>query len=84
MDGKVNIRRELKMEQNQIQATIIYYDDESLELRQKVKFFPKNQNGRIIISEEFKNGKSIVAVCKGEVKILNKVGERLLPVGQIA
>jgi len=35
------------MEQDLIQATIIYNDDESLELRQKVGVFPKNQNGRI-------------------------------------
>ncbi len=72
------------MEQNHIQVTIIYYHDESLELRHEVKSFPKNLNGRIVIPEEFKKGKSIVAVCKGDIQILNKVGERILPICKIA
>jgi len=38
--------------------------------------FPQNTNGRVIIPEPYKEGKSIVAVCDGEVDILNKIGDR--------
>lgn len=59
-------------------VTIIYYDEKSLELRHEVGSFPKTQGERVVISEEFKNGKSIIAVCLGEVQILNKLGDRVL------
>ncbi len=72
------------MQQNLTLVTIIYYHDESLELLHEVKSFPKNQHGRIVIPEIFKDGKSIVAVCKGEIKIINKVGDRILPIGEVA
>ena len=72
------------MLQNLTQVTIIYYHEESLELRHEVKFLPKNQHGRVVIPEIFKIGKSIVAVCKGEIQILNKMGDRILSVGEVA
>lgn len=58
-------------------VTIIYYRDVSLELMHETVCFPQNNNGRVIISEEFKQGKSIIAVCEGEVNILNKIGDRV-------
>lgn len=57
-------------------VTIIYYSDLSLELKYESVCFPQNENGRVVISEEFKKGKSIIAVCDGEVNILNKTGDR--------
>jgi len=72
------------MKPNSTQVTIIYYHDESLELHHEVKFFPKNQNGRIVIPEEFKKGKSIIAVCEGDVKIINKMGDRIFPMMSVA
>ncbi|WP_019028878.1 TIGR02922 family protein [Colwellia piezophila] len=72
------------MQLNLTQITIIYYHDESLELLHEVKSFPKNQQGRVVIPELFKKGKSIIAVCEGEIKILNKVGDRILSVGKLA
>ncbi len=72
------------MLQDLAQVTIIYYHDESLELLHELKSFPKNKSGRIVIPEEFRKGKSIVAVCKGEIKIINKVGDRILPIGEVA
>jgi len=58
-------------------VTIIYYCDNSLELMHHVGAFPQNESGRVIISNEFKVEKSIVAVCDGEITILNKVGDRI-------
>ena len=72
------------MKQGCAQVTISYYNDESLELLHEVKHFPKNQNGRIAIPVEFKKGKSIIAVYEGKVKILNKMGDRILPMINVA
>jgi uncharacterized protein (TIGR02922 family) len=58
-------------------VTIIYYCDNSLELMHYVGKFPQNASGRVIISKEFKDEKSIIAVCEGEILILNKVGDRI-------
>lgn len=59
-------------------VTVIYYSDLSLELLHKVHEFPQSDSGRVIISDEFREGKSIVAVCDGEVDVLNKVGDRII------
>ncbi len=72
------------MQQVLTQVTIIYYHDESLELRHEVKLLPSNEQGRVVIPEVFKTGKSIIAVCQGEIQILNKVGDRILSVGNVA
>ena len=58
-------------------VTIIYYCDNSLELMHHIGHFPQNESGRVIIPKQFKEDKSIIAVCDGEVTILNKVGDRV-------
>ena len=58
-------------------VTILYYSEVSLELMHDVLLLPQNKNGRVIIPNDFKVDKSIVAVCDGEVVILNKVGDRV-------
>ena len=68
----------------QRKVTVIYYHVDSLELQHKVATFPENESGRVVISESFKDGKSIIAVCDGEIEILNKVGDRILSVGFVA
>jgi uncharacterized protein (TIGR02922 family) len=65
-------------------VTIIYYSDECLELHHKVKIFEQNDDGRVVIPQAFKQGKSIIAVCDDEVEILNKLGDRILSVDYIA
>lgn len=65
-------------------VTIIYYSDDGLELHHKVKTFEQNDDGRVVIPQEFKVGKSIIAVCDGEIEILNKIGDRILSVNYIA
>jgi uncharacterized protein (TIGR02922 family) len=64
-------------------VTIIYYQDDGLELHHEVGSFMQNEAGRVIIPQVFKEGKSIVAVCDGEVEILNKVGDRILSVDYV-
>lgn len=59
--------------------TIIYYCDSSLKLKHHICAVKKSKSGRVIIPDEFKQDKTIVAVCNGEVDIMNKVGERILP-----
>ena len=58
-------------------VTIIYYCDNARELMHYVGAFPQNASGRVIISEAFKDEKSIIAVCEGEITILNKMGDRI-------
>jgi uncharacterized protein (TIGR02922 family) len=62
-------------------VTIIYYNENCVELKHAVKSYPKNESGRVIIDADFKSDKSIVAVCLGEITILNKVGDRVISVG---
>ena len=68
----------------QRKVTIIYYRDDGLELHHKVKVFERNEEGRVIIPPAFKDGKSIIAVCDGEIEILNKIGDRILSVNYVA
>lgn len=65
------------MEKMLRKVTIIFYSDISLELMHEVKCCPQNDNGRVIIPEEYKQDKSIIAVCDGEISILNKIGDRV-------
>jgi len=62
-------------------VTIIYYNENCLELKHEVKSYPKNNTGRLIIPAEFKEDKSILAVCLGEISIINKIGDRILSIG---
>lgn len=64
-------------------VTIIYYQNDGLELHHKVLTLEQNDEGRVIIPQGFKDDKSIIAVCDGEVEILNKVGDRILSVNYI-
>lgn len=80
MEHLHNIKR-IRMDNELRKVTIIYYSDQSLELMHQVEHFPQNHQGRVIISDEFKQEKSIIAVCDGEITILNKVGDRIHMVG---
>ncbi|WP_286271223.1 TIGR02922 family protein [Thalassotalea hakodatensis] len=65
-------------------VTIIYYCDKSIELFHHIGHFETSKTGRIILPDSFKKGKSIVAVCRGEVDIMNKIGDRILPNEDVA
>jgi uncharacterized protein (TIGR02922 family) len=66
------------------QVTVIFYNEESLELMHETHNFSQNEQGRVILPPEFKEGKSIIAVCEGEIQILNKLGDRIVLVEDIA
>lgn len=59
------------------EVTIIYYNDHSMELMHDFKRFPQSGEGRVLVPEEYKKGKSILVVCEGNINILNKLGERI-------
>ena len=60
-------------------VTIIFYGESSLEIQYRVSQFELSLEGRVIIPESFKEGKSIIAVCDGAINILNKLGDRIIP-----
>jgi uncharacterized protein (TIGR02922 family) len=73
------------MSDNELQTvTIIYYNETSLELQHEVCDLPANATGRVIIPDEFKVDKSIIAVCQGDIRILNKMGDRIVSVEYVA
>ncbi|NQZ86528.1 MAG: TIGR02922 family protein [Colwellia sp.] len=65
-------------------VTVIYYSDTSLELLHKIESFLQCPKGRVVIPETFKRGKAIIAVCEGEINIMNKVGDRILAIDEVA
>ncbi len=60
------------------QVTILYYEDDSLIMKHEVRCYPKNTAGRVVIPSDFKEGKNILAVCLGEITIINKFGDRIV------
>ena len=72
------------MSKSERKVTIIYYDDNGLELHHAMRTFEENEHGRVIIPADFKKGKSILAVCDGEIEILNRIGDRILSVNYVA
>jgi uncharacterized protein (TIGR02922 family) len=59
-------------------VTIIYCCDNDLALYRKTQVFNLNAYGDMIIPQDFKRGKTIVAVCDGEINIINSVGDRVV------
>lgn len=60
-------------------VTVIYYDNDSLELKSQMTELQVDNSGTIIIPKEFSKNKSIVVVCEGEVNFLNTIGDRSDP-----
>ena len=61
---------------NQSLVTILYYDENSAELKSYTGKFTRLGGRRVLIDESFKKSRSIIAVCEGRVKVLNKLGDR--------
>ncbi|RHW77535.1 TIGR02922 family protein [Colwellia sp. RSH04] len=59
-------------------VTVIYCSDSDLGLFRKKQSFAVNDFGEMIIPQDFKQGKTIVALCDGDVNILNSIGDRLV------
>lgn len=62
------------------EVTIIYYGNNDLVLRDMTIHLTKGDGGRVIIPNSIKKGKNIIAVCRGCVEILNRVGDRIIGV----
>ncbi|GLP98145.1 TIGR02922 family protein [Paraferrimonas sedimenticola] len=60
------------------QVTVFYYDsDELLTLKTALLSDLNVSNDRVILPQGFRHDKIIVAVCEGEVKVLNALGDRV-------
>ena len=59
-------------------VTVIYCCDDDLAMYRKTQNFNLNAYGDLIIPQDFKRGKTIVALCEGEVDIINSVGDKLI------
>ena len=58
-------------------VTILYYECNNIALQSLTLTLPVTDNGRVNIPDGHKEGKSIVAVCRGDVEIMNRLGDRL-------
>ncbi len=58
--------------------TVIFSCDNDLSLYRKTKIFNLDAYGELIIPSQFKIGKTIVAMCDGEVDIINTIGDKLI------
>ncbi|MFY0656139.1 MAG: TIGR02922 family protein [Neptunomonas phycophila] len=60
-----------------VPVTILFYTESSLAIQSEFLELPVTENGRVNIPDENKEGRTIVAVCRGEVEIMNRLGDRL-------
>lgn len=60
-------------------VTVLYYTESDLRLCDETLTLEVSGNGRAVIPAEFKVGKQIIAVLEGECRLLNRLGERVLP-----
>jgi len=66
------------MSEAQRKVTVIYCCDDDLSLYRKTRSFNLNAYGDMIIPQDFKRGKTIVAVCDGEINVINSIGDKLV------
>ncbi len=59
-------------------VTVIYCCDDDLSLYKKTENFNLNSCGKMIIPHHFKSGKTIVALCEGDIDIINSEGNKLV------
>ncbi|WP_432455822.1 MULTISPECIES: TIGR02922 family protein [unclassified Agarivorans] len=61
-----------------MKVTMLYYDEDNpLLLQQQVlSDLGQSEKGRVVIPNEKKAGKIIIAILEGEVKVLNSLGDR--------
>jgi len=67
-----------------LKVTILFYEDKDLTLHHETHELVVSASGRVIIPDHLKEGRSIIAVCEGDVDVLNKLGERISPLKGVA
>ena len=60
------------------QVTVIYYDNNSLELLFDNIQVKQDKEGRVIIPKKFKINKSVITVIESKAKIMNSMGDRIV------
>ena len=65
-------------------ATLFFYEDSDITLHHETHTLALSPAGRAIIPAHLKHGRSIIAVCEGKVEVLNKMGDRLIPIEGVA
>lgn len=63
-------------------VTVLYYTESDLRLRDDILTLNVSGSGRVVIPAEYKAGKQIVVVLDGECRVLNRLGERVLPLSE--
>ncbi len=66
-----------------IQVTILFFKEDDLRLRDESVDLELGRGGRAIIPPEYKAGKQIIAVLAGECHLLNRIGDRVLPLSSV-
>ncbi|WP_028117090.1 TIGR02922 family protein [Ferrimonas senticii] len=60
-----------------VDISVLYYDENSLVMEKALlRDLKLGPSGRVVLPEQFRQGKSIIAVLGGNVEVLNLVGER--------
>jgi uncharacterized protein (TIGR02922 family) len=59
-------------------VTVLFYDESDPMVLQRQVFHELriSRNNRVILPDEFRPGRMIIAVLEGDVKVLNKLGDR--------
>ncbi len=67
-----------------LQVTLLYFTEDDLRLRDETLALEVGRGGRAIIPPEYKAGKQIIAVLAGECHLLNRIGDRVLPLSTVS
>ena len=59
-------------------VTVIYCCDDDIAIYRKTQNFNLNIYGDMLIPQDFKRGKTIVAVCDGDINVTNSLGDKLV------
>ncbi|SET80930.1 TIGR02922 family protein [Thalassotalea agarivorans] len=69
---------------SQKSVTVFFFEENALQLSSQTISGIQVNGGRVILPKSFKQGKSIIAVFEGRVKMLNVLGERAMPTKQFS
>lgn len=67
----------------QLPVTVLFFTEDDLRLRDESLALEVGHGGRAIIPPEYKAGKQIIAVLAGECHLLNRIGDRVLPLSSV-
>ena len=68
----------------QLRVTVLFFTNDDLRLQDQSILLDVAPGGRAIIPHDYKVGKQIVAVLDGECHLLNRIGDRVLPLSSVS